>query len=382
MRRFKNFLYGIFLFCLVGFILWWMFIGEKGTLIITGDVPDIIQGSNDSLFCHTTPCQLSIRPGTYSFLFHKSGYISIEKNISVPLWSTNTIHLIWEEEPHLLSLGSIRQFSPSPETISSTYTDNQQYLPITQLLAPFSDIPTSKNTRIQVISFSPTREYTFIQTSSQKSFLQNKAGELFSLSLPAISKTPIWISDDIFVFWEQQNTLWKLYAYHISRQTNQFVGNFYNLEHGTLIPMKNGVSVIEPYGMYLVDITNGKKQFVLDNLQIISGKWNTENSMFVFQTKQLSSHIWYVDQKEPQILGDTIPLSNITINEQNQIILANVKDTFVHIQLFSSPFQQIASYEIPFKNTAKEAQLEKIEYHNNSLYLLIGDTAYTIKGTL
>lgn len=76
-------LFFIFTMALVGFIIAWVFIINKGTLTVSGETPFMIAMGSEKRECTVSPCSVALSPGPYSVTLQKKGFFDYQETAQI-----------------------------------------------------------------------------------------------------------------------------------------------------------------------------------------------------------------------------------------------------------------------------------------------------------
>jgi len=84
-------LFFIFTMALVGFIVAWVFVINKGTLTVSGEAPFIITVGSEKIECTVSPCSVVLTPGPYTMTLQKNGFFDDREPVQVQRGDITTI---------------------------------------------------------------------------------------------------------------------------------------------------------------------------------------------------------------------------------------------------------------------------------------------------
>ena len=97
----------IFTLLLAGGVIAWIFLINKGTVIVDGSAPFTIKIGTAETLCASAPCSLKLAPRSYSIVLSKKGFYDDLKNIKIKLWGEEKITADFKFIPTYQELGEI-----------------------------------------------------------------------------------------------------------------------------------------------------------------------------------------------------------------------------------------------------------------------------------
>ena len=89
---------------------------NHGTIIISGDAPFSVEVFGvESVYCETSPCEITQKIGAKSLIVEKEGYRSEFIDVDVKLWGTVETEVKFRIIPHLLSADAMPEEDKNPE---------------------------------------------------------------------------------------------------------------------------------------------------------------------------------------------------------------------------------------------------------------------------
>ena len=375
--RMKAFFIALILLGICAAVIWWMYNGDRGYLVVEGGTPQEISGillGNQK--CQQTPCSLSVYPGTYDALFQKDGYYTIQKNIRVNLFETTTLDLRFIPVPHLHLQGPISIFSYPVRQASPSYTDNQDtvLLPFRSHLSHINDFSVGNET-VDSISFSSTGSGAVIATKRRDILLRDNKEQ--PVLFPPSCSSFVWDTNNTVYFWSTPlpglQELWSI------REDNtlQKEGVFYSLVHGALFPSPGKILISSRETNYLLDTIIGRKSVILPHVIIVRGKWDPSGKYFLYQAADGTIHIF-----DGTTVGDlsSLPANLDLINfySPDSLIYSSSAENKVSISMYSLTTKTSKTI-LEEQQTGTTQKIEKVQ---DMLYLLHNNFLYTIEGVI
>ena len=178
-------LFFLFTMALVGFIIAWVFVINKGTLSVSGEVPFTISVGSEKVPCAASPCSVVLKPGSYTVTLQKSGYFDDAETAQVRLGGTAT-------------LAATFRFIPVVEEVKDTTNVVPGNASINILLQP--------GTADKLPNF-PKNSSRYAVSPSGKNILAVIGKDLYVYSVADKSATKLPLSDERYPSWLGDNDL-------------------------------------------------------------------------------------------------------------------------------------------------------------------------------
>ncbi len=360
----------------------WMYYGDRGTLVVDGEIPDAIQGVHlGDQKCTALPCHLIIRPGEYLLTFEKKDFNSVTLPVRVYLFDTTHVSLQFTVRPKLAEIGNLKHFSLPVNRVSPVFTDNQLRveLPARQQLQNFN-IPESL-TGIDHLWFSPTGN-NLIATIGDTTYWMRPNLEPMQLSLSLANTSVTWTDESTLLFWElPAPNNFTLTEFSLATQKKSAVSTLYNLKEASVVPGKILIIVWDTQGtIYRIDRDSGRKETLLQNQSISALALSPSEETLLLKSTEGTYRQLDLATKSVTPLSLPAPLIVPPVYLSNDtLLIVRTIEKVLSVQSFN-PAQN--SYEDILKSeTAPDPVSNEAAVVQKSLYLRLGEKLYQITGS-
>lgn len=364
-------------------IVWWIYFGDRGTVLIEGDHPDKLNGMLiGNQRCEKTPCQLIVRPGEYTVKFEKNGFYPLTKTVRVYLFETSRVELRFTLQPALEKLGSLTPFSVPVDQVAPGYKDNQQQIALSERTSPLPLSLPETMPPIREISFSPSGKQALLITASGSYLWQNNRIE--TAVLPAPSDGYTWWQETALFFWQKREAgqIWQLSVWDPVQKTTSAESTLYRLTRGTILPGAKYVAVLEEGLIYLVDRQSKERVELPSDESFLQGKWNASGTLLLLTSRTGNNSV--LDTSRQKIEPLPAPLEKIALGQ-----LEFLKDTVLLAVSSTDGTIRLTSYALDSGTTSSVSvgkvdrpEIIKTSARDGRIFIQINNDVYQLQGEI
>lgn len=192
----------IFTLTIAGALAVWELFINFGTLVLLADGPMTAKVNGETIECEIPPCSVSLKPRTYTVLFHRNGHFDDTQKVTVTRFAQTPL------EAH---------FSVIPRLKKYTKTAIPTRFPLTSLFTAPQELPNfPKNATAAV--FSPTAQAAIITIDDALAFYSAKTGSVTVLTISP--RTPFtWAGGSVIFFGLDAAKTQTVYRYGVDADT-------------------------------------------------------------------------------------------------------------------------------------------------------------------
>lgn len=315
----------ILIFCAA--IILWVFVINRGTLLINGPVPyDLNIVGAPSAHCQENPCSLRLFPNTYQITFKKTGYYDQIQTLEVRRFQETAFNLQFKLIPAIKPFTTYqpitfpgRPFQFSTNSGSLTLAKSFQ--------SNFGKIPF----QIQNIVISKSFKQALIETSSNLYLSDLKNGIVTKLPLPNVLN-PIWLPDEsgfVYLKKEPQERYQGLYLYSFQDAKPEIIAYFNKEITDSVIAVAHNqreiaIADIADSALYLINRPQKVRRGLDVKLKISSIIWSQNDQWLLLQGTAKQNYPLYFFNIESRKLIETninVPPHLVAFRNSESVIL-------------------------------------------------------------
>ncbi len=247
----------------------WMFLGERGWLVIEGDLPDRVSGIPQEAFaCQETPCKITLVSRDYDAVFEKAGFLPIEQRVTINLLQETSLDLHFVKERNVEVLGKAKtQFIPLNRT-ETGYKDNRQDTHISILLKDLPVLEKINTPNISELVFSKDGSAAFVKSANTwaLNYQEERFGDLAQdeelLMAPSFDE-----ANNAYYFLKKDPNQWDIYRFEPSGQKIR-LGSFYGLDNPRIFADKENLVIADRKNNFLYNLQNYSKTEILADYRV------------------------------------------------------------------------------------------------------------------